>query len=74
LIVGVGIISATIYYLKEKNEHLKSIQSGICPSCKQKSIVISDQRGGGCGPKLVTFYCTNCGYENSFSINGGCTL
>jgi ssDNA-binding Zn-finger/Zn-ribbon topoisomerase 1 len=63
-----------VYYLKEKNEALRMIQSGICPQCKKKSIVLSDQRGGGCGPKLVTFTCTECGYENSFSMEGGCSL
>ncbi len=37
-------------------------------------MVLSDQRGGGCGPKLVTFTCTECGYSNSFSMEGNCNL
>ncbi len=74
IIVLVGSVSVAIYYFKEKNEQLQAIQSGICPKCKKESIVLSDQRGGGCGPKLVSFYCTECGYENSFSINGGCGI
>ena len=63
-----------VYYLREKNEQLRMIQNGICPRCKRKSIVVSDERGGGCGPKLVTFSCTECGYQNSFSMSGGCSL
>jgi RNase P subunit RPR2 len=63
-----------IYYQREKNEELREIQRGICPRCKQKSIVLSDERSAGCGPKLVSFTCTHCGYENSFSMNGGCSL
>lgn len=74
MIVLVGSISVYIYYLKEKNEHLCAIESGICPKCKQASIVLNDRRGGGCGPKLVSFYCTECGYENSFSVDNGCGL
>jgi RNase P subunit RPR2 len=74
LIVGVGSVVGYIYYQREKNEELREIQEGICPHCKQKSIVLSDERGAGCGPKLVTFTCTQCGYQNSFSMNGGCGL
>jgi len=67
-------VVAYIYYLREKNDQLQIIQSGTCPKCGHKSIVLSDQRGGGCGPKLVTFSCPECGYQNSFSINGSCGL
>ena len=74
LIVGIGSVAVYIYYLREKNEHLRQIRQGICPQCGEKSIVLSDQRGGGCGPKLVSFTCMACGYENSFSMNGSCGL
>jgi len=74
IIVLVGSVAVYIYYLKEKNEQLEAIQTGKCPKCKKESIVLNDQRGGGCGPKLVSFYCTECGYENSFSIESGCGL
>ncbi len=74
VIVLLGSISVYIYYLKEKNEHLRAIESGICPKCKKTSIVLNDRRDGGCGPRQVSFYCTECGYENSFSVNSGCGL
>ena len=74
LIVGIGVVAVYVYYLKEKNSHLKTIQSGICPKCGQKSIYISDTRGGGCGPKTVSFRCTACGYEDSFSMEGSCGI
>ena len=74
MIVGIGSVAVYVYYLREKNEHLRQIQEGFCPQCGKKSMVLSDQRGGGCGPKLVTFTCTECGYENSFSMNGSCGL
>jgi RNase P subunit RPR2 len=72
LIILVGSVLGYVYYLKEKKEQLDAIKRGFCPSCHQKSINITDQRSAGCcGPKIVTFECTNCGYENSFSIEGG---
>jgi predicted RNA-binding Zn-ribbon protein involved in translation (DUF1610 family) len=76
LIVGIGSVTIYIYYLKDKNEQLSMIREGICPSCGEKSIVLSDERSGGCcGPKLVTYRCLSCGYESSFSIDGGgCSL
>jgi len=74
VIVLLGSISVYVYYLKEKNEHLRAIESGICPKCKKTSIVLNDRRGGSCGPKQVSFYCTECGYENSFSIDSRCGL
>lgn len=75
LIVLVGSITVYVYYLKEKKEHLHSINRGFCPKCRQNSIILTDERSGGCsGPKLQTFECENCGYTNSFSVNGngGC--
>jgi len=71
LLIFIGSIVSYIYYLKDKNEQLNTITSGICPSCNDSSIEMADQRSAGCGPKLVTFRCPNCGYENSFSINAG---
>ncbi len=75
LIILIGSVLGYIYYLKEKKDHLDAIKRGFCPRCHQKSIEISDQRSAGCGPKIVSFKCSNCGYENSFSVeNGGCGL
>jgi len=71
LLVFIGSIFSYVYYLKDKATQLRSIQQGICPSCKEHSIEMVDQRGAGCGPKLVTFECSSCGYENSFSMNAG---
>ena len=62
------------YYLREKNSEYRIIKEGICPRCHHRSMVLSDQRGGGCGPRLVTYSCTECGYENSFSVDGSCGL
>jgi RNase P subunit RPR2 len=70
-----GSVVGYAYYLKEKKEQLDSIKRGFCPQCHQKSIEISDERGGGCGPKLISFECKECGYQNSFSVeNGSCGL
>jgi len=74
LIVGIGIVVTYIYYFRERDTHLKAINTGICPKCKKKSIYISDTRGGGCGPKLVTFKCRECGYEDNFTIEGSCGI
>jgi RNase P subunit RPR2 len=74
LIILAGSVIAYNYYLKEKKEHLDAIHRGFCPICHQNSIEISDQRGGGCGPKIISYTCLNCGYENSFSIDGSCGL
>jgi RNase P subunit RPR2 len=71
IIILVGSVLGYVYYLKEKKEHLDAIKRGYCPRCHQKSIEITDQRSAGCGPRLVTFECRNCGYINSFSIDGG---
>jgi len=74
LIVGFAAVVGYAYYLREKNDQLKAIYSGICPICGKKSVIVSDRRGGGCGPKLISYRCTECGYQNSFSIEGGCSL
>jgi RNase P subunit RPR2 len=74
LIILIGSVATYIYYLKEKKEQLDSIRRGYCPSCHQNSIEISDERGAGCGPKIISFVCLSCGYENSFSIDSGCGI
>jgi predicted RNA-binding Zn-ribbon protein involved in translation (DUF1610 family) len=68
LIVGIGSVAAYGFYLREKHQHLHAIESGICPKCGQKTIELTDQRGGGCGSKNVSFRCSACGYENSFNV------
>jgi predicted RNA-binding Zn-ribbon protein involved in translation (DUF1610 family) len=68
LIVGIGSVSVYGYYLKEKTEHLRAIESGVCPKCGQKTIELTDQRSAGCGSKNISFLCTACGYENSFNV------
>ncbi len=71
MIVG-GLVWAYIKYLGEKVERLNFINQGICPSCKQKSIEVVDQKGGGCsGTAFVEFKCRNCNYHDSFNIGGG---
>jgi hypothetical protein len=69
-----GLIWAYIHHLGEKGEKLKLINQGICPECKQQSIEVVDQKGGGCsGTAFVQFHCTNCDYTDSFNIgSGGC--
>ncbi len=75
-IVLIGSVLSYVYYLKDKKEQLDSIKRGFCPFCHQKEIEIVDQRSSGCcGPKLITFRCTHCGYENTFSVeNGSCGM
>jgi predicted RNA-binding Zn-ribbon protein involved in translation (DUF1610 family) len=68
-VVGYG------FYLREKNQELSKIEDGFCPKCKHKSIELIDVRGTGCSPKIITFRCNNCGYENSFTKpNSGCSI
>ena len=63
------------YYLREKNQELDKIEEGFCPKCKQKNIELIDVRGTGCSPKILTYRCNNCGYENSFTQpNSGCSI
>ena len=72
VIVLSGSVSVYVYYLKDKNEQLNSIKRGFCPKCKQKNVELIDKRSGGCGsPSLITFECLDCGYTNSFAMNGG---
>lgn len=69
LIIGIGSAVAYTYYLKEKKEQLDTIKRGFCPICHTNTIEVSDERSTGCGPKIISFTCTSCGYENSFSID-----
>ncbi len=72
IVIAGGLIWAYIYYLGEKGEKLKLIQQGICPDCKQHTIEIINQKGGGCsGTAFVEFKCTNCNYTDSFNLGGG---
>ena len=74
IIIFVGSILSYVYYLKDKANQFNMINRGICPFCKNESIELSDTRGGGCGPKLVSFKCSQCDYENSFSIPSNCKI
>ena len=75
LIILIGSVMGYIYYLKEKKAQLDAIKRGFCPSCKQNTIEITDQRSSGCcGPKIITFECNSCGYTNTFSIDQGCRI
>ena len=69
-----GIIWAYIHHLQEKGERLHLINQGICPSCKQKSMEVVDQKGGGCsGTSFVEYRCTECGRRESYNLgSGGC--
>ncbi len=60
-------MSAYGFYLKEQSQKYKKIEKGFCPKCKHKSIELVDIRGSGCMPKLLTFRCGSCGYEESFT-------
>ena len=74
IIIG-GLIWAYIHHLNDKGEKLKLINQGICPECKQPTIEVVDQKGGGCsGTTFVEYECTNCRYHDSFNIgSGGCS-
>jgi len=75
IIIFIGSILSYVYYLKDKANQFNMINNGICPFCKENSIELTDTRGGGCcSPKLVSFKCNKCGYENSFSIDGNCKI
>jgi predicted RNA-binding Zn-ribbon protein involved in translation (DUF1610 family) len=71
---GMGCIISYAYYLKEKRDELKKIESGRCPRCGGKEIVMNDHRSAGCGNRIVGFRCRECGYENSFSMGNGCGI
>jgi len=69
-----GLLWAYASYISEKGDRLKVIESGKCPKCKQESMELADQRGGGCsGTKLVIYECTSCGYSDSFNVDSSCS-
>ncbi len=74
LLTLIGIITVSVYYFKEKSHEYHTIKRGFCPKCRQKSILLTDKRGGGCsGTTLLTYRCELCDYHNSFSITeNGC--
>jgi len=78
IILLIFILIASIlgyaYYLKDKNSELDKIEQGFCPKCKHKTIELVDVRGTGCSPKVVTYFCNSCGYENSFTKSSSCSL
>ncbi|SHO81660.1 hypothetical protein MNB_SV-15-1206 [hydrothermal vent metagenome] len=74
IIIFLGSIISYIYYLKDKANQFGIVSRGVCPFCKNKSIELIDTRGGGCTPKLLTFKCTQCNYENSFNIPSNCGI
>jgi len=72
LIILSGSVLVYVYYLKEKKSELDSINRGFCPRCHHDTIALVDQRSGGCGgPKLLSYECPECGYYNSFAVDGG---
>jgi transposase-like protein len=59
-------------YLEQKGEKLKLINQGICPECKNETMEVINQKGGGCsGTSFVEFRCSSCKYEDSFNLGGG---
>ena len=80
LIVLAGSVTVYVYYLKEKRAELDAVRRGICPKCRQNTVIASDERNHGCsGTKTVHIVCEACGYENSFTIDargcaGGCHI
>jgi len=74
IFILVASILGYTYYLKEKNVEYTQMNNGICPKCKNKSIELVDIRGSGCSPKIVTYRCYHCGYENSFTESANCSL
>jgi len=75
LFIIVGVIVSYGLYLKERQIDYSKIEQGFCPKCKHKTIELIDIRGGGCSPKTLTFKCTTCGYEDSFTKpNSGCSI
>lgn len=72
IVIFGGLIWAYFYYLDEKAGKLQLIEQGICPECRQETIEIADEKSGGCsGVSLVQFECSECGYKDSYAINGG---
>ena len=72
LVVVGGLLWAYAAYISDKGDKLKLIQHGICPKCKQKSIELKNRKAGGCsGTREDEYICTNCGYYESFNVDGG---
>ena len=70
-VVG-GLLWAYVTYLNDKGDKLKEIDSGTCPKCKQPTIELKNRKGGGCsGTRMDEYLCTNCGYTDSFHVDGG---
>ena len=74
LFILISSIVGYTYYLKEKNQELSKIEQGFCPKCKHNTIELVDIRGSGCSPKIMTYVCSSCGYENSFTKPSNCSL
>lgn len=74
IFIFVAGIVGYYFYLKEKNIELSKANEGICPKCNQQTIDLVDVRGSGCSPKIITYRCYNCGYENSFTEQSGCSI
>ena len=74
IFILVATIIGYYFYLREKNQEYEKAQEGYCPKCKQKSMELVDIRGSGCSPKIVTYRCYNCGYENSFTQASNCSI
>jgi len=72
IIIAGGLVWAYFNYLEQKAEKLKLINQGICPECKNETMEVINQKGGGCsGTSFVEFRCSNCKYEDSFNLAGG---
>ncbi len=72
LVVVGGFLWAYVTYLGDKGDKLKDIHKGICPRCKQSTIELKNRKGGGCsGTRMDEYICTNCGYNDSFNVDGG---
>ena len=74
LVVVGGILWAYVSYISEKGDKLEGIENGICPKCHHESMLLKDQKGGGCsGTKMVTYICERCDYSDSFNIDSSCS-
>ncbi|MCH9813901.1 MAG: hypothetical protein K0U47_08170 [Epsilonproteobacteria bacterium] len=72
ILIAGGLIWAYFNYLNVKGEKLKLINQGICPECKQQTMEVVDQKGGGCsGTAFVEFKCRHCHYTDSYNLGGG---
>ncbi len=72
IILVAGLVWAYINYLNVKGEKLKLINQGICPECKQQTMEVIDQKGGGCsGTSFVEFKCRSCDYTDSYNLGSG---